>query len=320
VRRFVRALLSFSLAALAAGESGAVVGPWFETPESKVRLISRFAAASAGGDAGLGLEFRLAPGWHVYWKNAGDAGYPPVVDFDDASVGGSTLRYPAPSRFELPGELVAFGYEGEAVYPVDARLAPGARDRATIAADLDYLICAESCIPYETRLALELPVEREPVDDPATAPLLAAARARLPSPAPAGVRGELATADDGGLSLELTFAVPGIRAAAPDLFFEPHPQLAIGRPAPVATAAGPGFRVPVEAIDPTKALPERLRFAWTSTGFEQAGAPVAWEGELDLARPRRGVRATFVMPFVVALSVFPVLWFILRRARGARRR
>ncbi|MGH7855869.1 MAG: hypothetical protein ACREQY_00955, partial [Candidatus Binatia bacterium] len=118
----------------------------------------------------------------------------------------------------------------------------------------------------------------------------------------------------------LTFAVSGIRAAAPDLFFEPHPQLAIGRPALFASAAGPGFRVPFRAIDPTQPLPDRLRFAWTATGFERTGEPLAWEGELDLARPTRPSRAGFFLPFLVAFSVFPILWIILRRALRARGR
>jgi DsbC/DsbD-like thiol-disulfide interchange protein len=319
MRATLRLLLFCFATAAVASDAQAAAGAWFETPESKVRLISRFAAARAGEDAGLGLEFRLAPGWHVYWKNAGDAGYPPQLELDGAAVGPAVLRYPAPARFDLPGDLVAFGYEGEAVYPVDVTLAASITERAAIAADLDYLICAESCIPYQTRLALELPVAGESVEDPETAPLLESARARLPEPAPAGVRGELAPAENGALSLELTFAVSRLRAAAPDLFFDPHPLLALGRPVMVASAAGPGFRVPIKAIDPTRPLPERLQLNWTATGFERAGAAVAWEGELDLERPRSRWRAASVVPLVVAFSVLPVVWIILRRVRRTRR-
>jgi DsbC/DsbD-like thiol-disulfide interchange protein len=57
--------------------SDAEAGPWSEQREARVRLVSRWAEAPTGGDPALGLEFALAPGWHVYWKNAGDAGYPP---------------------------------------------------------------------------------------------------------------------------------------------------------------------------------------------------------------------------------------------------
>ena len=68
-----------TLAALPAltAEALAATGPWFETPEGKVRLVSARAVAAPDGNPALGLEFALAPGWHVYWRNAGDAGYPP---------------------------------------------------------------------------------------------------------------------------------------------------------------------------------------------------------------------------------------------------
>ena len=30
----------------------------------------------------VGLRLQLAPGWHTYWQNPGDAGVPPELDFD----------------------------------------------------------------------------------------------------------------------------------------------------------------------------------------------------------------------------------------------
>jgi DsbC/DsbD-like thiol-disulfide interchange protein len=326
MRAPLRAVLLCLAVGWAPSRTDAVSGPWFETPQSKVRLISRYLAASPDGDAGLAVEFRLAPGWHVYWKNAGDAGYPPELDLESASIGTTVLRFPAPSRFDLPGGLVAFGYEGEAIYPIDATLASDARESAALTGELDYLVCAESCLPYQAKLQLLLPLatrssgETDPRLDPATAPLVDAARARLPTPAPPGVRGSLAADDGGTETLEVTFAVAGVSAAAPDLFFDPHPLLTLGRPRLVASAAGPGFLVPVKAIDPTRPLPERLRLAWTATGFERAGRPLAWEGELDLARPSSHGRWSFLLPFAVAFSVFPLLWLILKRRSRDRAR
>ncbi|MCM2269211.1 MAG: hypothetical protein NDJ75_03865, partial [Thermoanaerobaculia bacterium] len=75
-QRFWRVVLG---CALLAPPLAAVAGPWAENAQARVRLVSRFAVAVPGGDAGLGLEFRMAPGWHVYWLNPGDAGYPPKL-------------------------------------------------------------------------------------------------------------------------------------------------------------------------------------------------------------------------------------------------
>jgi thiol:disulfide interchange protein DsbD len=313
-------------AALVGAPAGAAAGPWAETPEARARLLSRFAAvAPAGGDAGLALEFELAPGWHVYWKNPGDAGYPPALAFEGGAIPAAALRFPPPERFELPGDLVAFGYAERVVHPVDAALAPvaggSAPGRRALAARLDFLVCRESCIPRVVPLALELPVAAAPADDPEVAPAVELARARLPQPAPAGTAGRLVAAAGRELALELVLGDGSLRGAAPDLFFETHPLVALGRPQPLAAAPGPGFRVPLRPLDATRPLPDRLRFAWTATGFERAGLPVAFEGEIEVERPRAAQPAAWIRPAGVALAAcaaLVVLFTLARRTRGAR--
>ena len=34
-----------------------------------------------GGANQAGLYFKLEPGWHVYWENAGDSGEPPHIQW-----------------------------------------------------------------------------------------------------------------------------------------------------------------------------------------------------------------------------------------------
>ena len=310
-----------SLSALRA-PGRAATGAWFETPEGKVRLVSARAVAAPDGDPGLGLEFALAPGWHVYWRNAGDAGYPPEIrPLADTALAAATLRYPAPSRFELPGDLVAFGYEHEVIYPLDARLAPAPGDGpARLGLRVDYLVCAETCIPYAADLALELPLGAA-ADDPEVAPRLAAWRGRLPldagAPGAPRVEAKLAEAPD-GLALELTFAGEGVTALAPDLFFDPHRELGFGRPAFVASAAGPGFRVPLRALDATRPLPAKVDLAWTATGFESAGRSVAWEGRLSLDRPAPAAAAATAPRVALAVAAVAIVLFVIARERRAR--
>src|SRR5262245_31040682 len=109
------ALLSITAAAailLAPSPAQGAASEWASNPQSRVRLISPWGTAPRGGELLLGLQFRLAPGWHAYWKNSGDAGFPPAVTFQPAAVlGKPELLWPTPRRFDLPGGLVAFGYE-----------------------------------------------------------------------------------------------------------------------------------------------------------------------------------------------------------------
>jgi DsbC/DsbD-like thiol-disulfide interchange protein len=305
---------------LDAASSEAASGPEFRTPEGSVRLVSAWATAPAGGDARLGVAFDLAPGWHVYWENPGDAGYPPELRIAEGSpLGGAELRYPAPTRYELPGELVAFGYAGRPIYPVDARLATVPGPTARLDATLDYLVCADSCVPYSAPLALELAVG-EPREDPAVAPELAAWRERLPRAATEleRVDAQLVAVEGPELELRLTLVGEGLRALEPDLFFAVHPLVALDRPRFAAAADGPGFAVRLRPLDETRPLPDRLQLAWTATGFERGGRPAAWHGTVDLERPgplgglgRRGLLAA-------ALALATALALVARRALAHR--
>ncbi len=320
--RAALAALATAFVAFLASPVHGIAGPWSVAPEAKVRLLSRWASAPAAGDAGLGVEFELLPGWHVYWKNSGDAGYPPELELAALGLGPVALRFPAPERYELPGGLVSFGYEGRVVYPLDAAIEAVAQSELSLAGRLDYLVCREECVPYTAELELVLPVG-DPREDPKLAPRLDAFRARLPRPVDdVEPRVEVAARWLAGeypwSTLELRLAAPGLFAAAPDLFFAPQQAVELRRPELVATAEGPTFRVPFRALDETRPLPEPLPLDWTATGFELGGAPLALEGTLALARPAPAARpAALAIALAIALVALTA-WIITRRL--ARRR
>ncbi|MBZ0101980.1 MAG: hypothetical protein K8I65_07455 [Thermoanaerobaculia bacterium] len=318
------ACLAAALAPLAAAPLTAAVGPWSETPEAKVRLVSSLAVATPGGPAGLGLEFVLAPGWHVYWLDAGDAGYPPELTLPaETPLRDVALRYPAPHRFDLPGDLVAFGYEGEVIYPVDAAIAPDAAGPLPLAVRLDYLVCAATCIPYRAELTLELPLAEASREDAAEAARLATWRARLPRQVPGeggpAVAGRIARGEGGGLHLVLDFAAAGLEMRQPDLFFAPHRAFRFGRPHLQATAAGPAFEVPLSPVDLTRPMPGRIAFDWTATGLA-IGEVEAWTGRLDLELPPAATAAGSTRrPLWIAGFSTAILLLVLaarRRRRG----
>ena len=46
----------------------------------------------------VGLYFKLEPGWHVYWKNAGDSGEPPHIQWTlPKGVTAGPMQFPRPS-------------------------------------------------------------------------------------------------------------------------------------------------------------------------------------------------------------------------------
>lgn len=272
-------LVLLTLLLAAPPPAGAAVSDWSENPESRVRLITPYRVAPVGQEVWLGLHFRLSPEWHVYWKNSGDAGFPPVIDLTSTpELGQPELLWPAPERYELPGDLVAFGYEDEVVYPVRARLGDGVSDPLEIAMVVDYLVCQVDCIPYRYTLRLSQATGPEAEVDPETAPLLARWRDRLPRPVAevAGVstRGwlDLSDPDSPVLDVTVTGARPAMGAAGgghdpPGIFLESHELYDLGVPELRETEDGLGFRVPLDPLRSLDEAPANATFAWTVTGL-----------------------------------------------------
>ncbi|GAB4364854.1 MAG: protein-disulfide reductase DsbD family protein [Kiloniellaceae bacterium] len=137
------------------GGAWAAAGPWAAEEQARLRLVS--AVQSVGGDSlDLGLEFDLQPGWKIYWRSPGDAGLPPSVDWSGSrNLAQAEIRWPVPHRFSLFG-LETFGYGGQVVLPVAARVEDPAAP-LSLRAKVDYLICEDICIPYTADLSLDLP-------------------------------------------------------------------------------------------------------------------------------------------------------------------
>src|SRR5215471_17567988 len=69
------------------------------TPHVTLRLVSEESAVAPGQTFSVGVDFRLDPGWHIYWLNAGDSGQPPGVTWNAPSgVEVGPLEWPRPTR------------------------------------------------------------------------------------------------------------------------------------------------------------------------------------------------------------------------------
>jgi len=82
--------------------------PWETVPHGAARLIAGATHKSAD-DVWLraGIEIRLDPGWHTYWRYPGESGVPPRFDFTGSeNVESVTVLWPAPKR---PGLLIRIG-------------------------------------------------------------------------------------------------------------------------------------------------------------------------------------------------------------------
>jgi len=143
---------------LAAGLPAHAASSSADVPHLHVQLVvvddNLFPGSSDNSLAGL--YFKLEPGWHIYWKNAGDSGEPPRVRWTlpDGMTAGP-LQFPSPKRLPL-GPLMDFGYEGEAYFPIALTVAKGTKPGpVTLQAKVEWLVCREVCIPGKAELEVQ---------------------------------------------------------------------------------------------------------------------------------------------------------------------
>lgn len=192
---FALCLWSILADAAVAAESEAV-----RSARAVATLISETDAPAPGKPFRVGLRLRMAPGWHTYWRNPGDAGVAPEVSLVlPAGASAFEIAWPAPERVP-EGDIMTFGYAGEVVLPI--AVTPGA-EVGTIEARANWLVCEKICVPEEGTFRLILPAGAGAPS--AEAPLFAAADRAMPRP----LAGNAWIAADGTLAVrapELTSA------------------------------------------------------------------------------------------------------------------
>jgi DsbC/DsbD-like thiol-disulfide interchange protein len=148
-------------------------------------LIADIAAVSPGVPFTVAFRMKLDPPWHAYWTNPGDSGLAPSLEWTlPEGFTAGELQFPAPKAIPTP-PFMTYGHEGEVHFL--ATITPPAaiaQDQVVLAAEADWLVCAELCIPGYAELELVLPVgEGPPAPHPVHADVIAAAQARLPADA-----------------------------------------------------------------------------------------------------------------------------------------
>jgi len=148
--------LTILLAAFAPQTAKASASAWDANEHVKVRIVSAVEGVGQRKSIPLGLQFKLKPGWKIYWRSPGDAGFPPDPLWEGSkNLSGTKLSWPAPRRFSVLG-LETLGYKDEVVLPFTAKVVqPGAP--LHINSKIRYLACEEICIPYQAKVELDLP-------------------------------------------------------------------------------------------------------------------------------------------------------------------
>ncbi len=109
----------------------------------------------------LGLKVNLLPKWKIYWRNPGDAGLPPEINFNNANnIKSAKLLYPNPKRFDFFG-IETFGYEKKVIFPLEIILEQQEQVMSGLL-ELNAQVCSDICVPVTHKFNLnELNLDNE---------------------------------------------------------------------------------------------------------------------------------------------------------------
>lgn len=322
-------LVGVVLSVAAAMASLAAEGAPARSDNVEVRLVSDAASIAPGQTFHVGLHKTIAPTWHTYWINAGDAGEATEITWglpDGLSAG--SIIWPTPKVYTLGGVVTNYIFEDELLlnteFRADETLQPGQTLR--IDAELYWQECAEICIPVDNvNVSLELPVVAAGAQtrDPAWAERVDAALAA--APADLGVTAGLSRSEAGvvlSVADEALLAPAIAQGAVRDPYFFPLDDRAIDHNAaqPAAFGArglaltltpGPALRDDLPTIQGVLAFEERRDGGWARrsvqlTASAQAvdiGAAAGGAARPDGAASGGGLNATTIIGALVGAFV-----------------
>jgi len=148
---------------------GGSVSPAVTAEEARVQasLIADTSAIEPGSTFWLGVHFEIEDGWHIYWRNPGDAGLATDVRFElpDGFVAGP-LQWPLPVAFIQSEGIPGYGYEGSVVLAAEITV-PRHFDRSksgTVWAEASWLACKGVCVLGSAELEASLAeIDEDPV-------------------------------------------------------------------------------------------------------------------------------------------------------------
>lgn len=228
------------------------------------------AAGLSTSDAQAAVVLQLAPGWHTYWRDPGDAGVPPTFDFAGSRNAASVeVLYPAPVRMVEEGATV-YGYRDSVTFPLRVKASDPAQP-VELSLTLAYAVCERVCVPARAELHTTLPPGRETLP-----PDIAAALSKVPVPlTPSDARRDVAVADRATTPPSWQVSWRSATEAPADLFVEAPDGWSIS----VERGQAAGTFVLVAHEHPVTA--SGVDALLTASGPH----PVEWRQRLDISRP-----------------------------------
>ncbi len=135
-----------------------------ESDPSRAMLVADVEWIQPGVSFRLGVLFDIIDDWHVYWKNPGDSGIEPLMDWElPEGFTAGPIQWPHPQRFDDP-PFATFGHEDEVLLFREIRVPSDLEAGQTLefTVDAEWQVCKEICIVQDEIVSLQLDVRDEP--------------------------------------------------------------------------------------------------------------------------------------------------------------
>ncbi|TAJ26435.1 MAG: thiol:disulfide interchange protein [Reyranella sp.] len=228
-----------------------------QTDNVRAELVADVAAVKPGEPFWVGLRQTIRPKWHTYWKNPGESGLPTEISWTlPPGAKADPIVWPAPTLFDIGG-VTNYGFKDEAMLLVRITPPAGLAGPLKLAAEANWLVCEDVCIPEEGKFELVLPSAAAVTPaPPATRALFDKARRAVPTESPWPARYGVSKAGDPTLVVEAKGLKP---ETISNVYFFPAEW------GPVATMAkqsaaidATGIRIPLKRGDAKATMPATL--------------------------------------------------------------
>ncbi|MEO5937737.1 MAG: thioredoxin family protein [Sphingomonas sp.] len=136
-------------------------------PHLRIALVAESDTPKAGGEVAIAFDTKPQPGWHGYWRNPGDAGFPAKLDWTlPSGVTVGELAYPAPQRLLISG-LMNYVFEHPYAPIVTLKVPAGlaAGTALPIKLHMAYLVCTtQLCVPEQGDFTIALTIGDGSID------------------------------------------------------------------------------------------------------------------------------------------------------------
>src|SRR5271170_284081 len=129
---------------------------------TQAKLILSADTARPGDTIWAGVDLKMEPGWHTYWKNPGAAGMATEIKWQlPPGVTAAEIQWPLPQKLP-PIEVTTYGYENEVMLIVPLKLGTNLpAGPIDLKANVSWLECEQQCVPGSTNVEATLDIGSE---------------------------------------------------------------------------------------------------------------------------------------------------------------